>query len=100
MEKEFYTVEQLERLIERYKKDTVSAPYIEARIWATEQLPKFEERLRKLKESLGRQPRPFPRYLINIIIVIVYKSLAAGVRKICRRFCKRLHLIDIFCQAA
>ena len=54
MEKEFYTVEQLERLIERYKKDTVSAPYIEARIWATEQLPKFEERLRKLKGSLGR----------------------------------------------
>ena len=54
MAKEFYTVEQLERLIERYKQDKVSAPYIEARIWATQQLPKFEERLENLKESLGR----------------------------------------------
>ena len=57
MEKELYAIEQLEKRIEWYKKDIIPAPdveaRIEARIWADEQLPKLEERLRKLKESLG-----------------------------------------------
>lgn len=53
MEKEFYTVEQLEKLIEACKVREVSAPYIESRIFASEQIPRYQERLRKLKESLG-----------------------------------------------
>lgn len=54
MVKEVYTVEQLEELIKDCKVREVSDPYIESRIFASEQIPRFEERLRKLKESLGK----------------------------------------------
>ena len=54
MVKEVYTVEQLEKLIKNCKVREVSDPYTESRIFATEQVPRFEERLRKLRESLGR----------------------------------------------